>query len=85
MDDLVNSRRSDDDYEYQPENDEYYMNDGQNSLSGDKELIYNENIGYNNIEKLFDDKAEETEVFEIEFKIYDKINKNVNIIHNLTK
>ena len=80
MEDLLISRRSDDDYDYQPENDEDYMNEGQISHSGDKELIYNENIGYNNIDKLFDEKAEETEVFEIEFKIYDKTKKNVNII-----
>jgi len=80
MEDLGNYHRTEDDYEYRLDNDEYYMNDGHISNSDEKELIYNENIGYNNIDKLFDEKSLETEVFEIEFKIYDKNKKNVIMI-----
>jgi hypothetical protein len=78
MEDLGNSHRTDDDYDYRIENEEDYFNEGQISYSDEKELIYNENIGYNNIDKLFDDKSQETEIFEIEFKIYDKNTKKVN-------
>jgi hypothetical protein len=80
MEDLANYHRTEDDYESRLDNDEDYMNDGHISNSDEKELIYNENIGYNNIDKLFDEKSLETEVFEIEFKIYDKNKKNVIMI-----
>lgn len=80
MEDLANSQGTDDDYEFRIGNEEDYINDGQITNSDDKELIYNENIGYNNIDKLFDDKSQETEVFEIEFKIYDKNKKNVKYL-----
>jgi hypothetical protein len=79
MEDFGNSHRTDEDYEFRLDHDEDYMNDGHISHSEEKELIYNENIGYNNIDKLFDDKSQEPEVFEIEFKIYDKSKKNVKI------
>lgn len=44
----------------------------------DKELIYNEEGGFANSDKLFgEEQNNETAVYEIEFKIFDKINKNV--------
>lgn len=57
---------------------QYYneMIDEDNNVNG-KELIYNEDSGFQNIERLFDDQSQESAVYEIEFKIFDKTNKNV--------
>lgn len=45
-----------------------------------KELIYQEESGYQNVEKLFNDESDESAIYEIEFKIFDKQFKNVNKI-----
>ena len=38
----------------------------------DKELIYNEDSGFQNADKLFDDQSQESAFYEIEFRIFDK-------------
>jgi len=48
----------------------------------DKELIYNEDSGFANADKLFNEEVHEAAVYEIEFKIFDKINKNVFKLNN---
>ena len=48
----------------------------------DKELIYNEDSGFANTDKLFNEEVHEAAVYEIEFKIFDKLNKNVIKITN---
>ena len=47
---------------------------------GNKELIYQEESGYQNVEKLFNDESDESAIYEIEFKIFDKQFKNVQIL-----
>ena len=54
------------------ENDESVRNE-------ERELIYNEDSGFQNAENLFDDQSQESAVYEIEFKIFDKMTKNVSI------
>jgi regulator of RNase E activity RraB len=43
-------------------------------------LIYQEESGFQNVEKLFNDESDESAIYEIEFKIFDKQFKNVNLI-----
>lgn len=42
----------------------------------DKELIYNENIGFQNVDRLFEENADQPVFYEIEFKITDKTTKS---------
>lgn len=44
--------------------------EGQNP-EDDKELIYNENLGFQNVDKLFDENADHPLLYEVEFKIKD--------------
>ena len=44
-------------------------------LNDDKELIYNEDSGYQNVDKLFDDQGGESAFYEIQFRIFDKKQK----------
>jgi hypothetical protein len=46
----------------------------------DKELIYNENSGYNNVDKLFDEQSGESAFYEIQFRIFDKKQNKVNTL-----
>ena len=55
--------------------DEY--NENIEEDENNKELIYQEESGYQNVEKLFNDESDESAIYEIEFKIYDKQFKNV--------
>jgi len=56
--------------------DEY--NENHEEEDNNKELIYQEESGYQNVEKLFNDESDESAIYEIEFKIFDKQFKNVN-------
>lgn len=49
-------------------------------IQEDRELIYNEDSGFHNVDKLFNDESHESAIYEIEFKIYDKITKNVRYV-----
>jgi hypothetical protein len=51
------------------------MNNGEEEQKIDGQLIYNEEQGYQDMEKLFNDDDQEYDTYEIEFKILDK-NKN---------
>lgn len=52
----------------------------QNQQVQEKELIYNENIGFQNVERLFDEKADHPIFYEIEFKIIDKSTRSSKYI-----
>ena len=52
--------------------------ENQEDDENNKELIYQEESGYQNVEKLFNDESDESAIYEIEFKIFDKQFKNVN-------
>lgn len=58
------------------------INDNEVEENNERELIYNEEDNeVQNMEKLFnDDGTGDHAVYEIEFKIFDKNTKNVNII-----
>lgn len=49
-----------------------YNNHG---IDDDKELIYNENLGFQHGDKLFDDNADQPILYEVELKITDKVTK----------
>lgn len=50
-------------------------------IEDDKELIYNEDSGFQqNVEKLFGDEDQESAVYEIEFKIFDKTTKKLRYV-----
>jgi hypothetical protein len=55
--------------------DDYNENNEEDE--NNKELIYQEESGYQNVEKLFNDESDESAIYEIEFKIFDKQFKNV--------
>lgn len=58
----------------------YGGDDYEDEMNENKELIYNEDSGFHNGDKLFDEESQESAVYEIEFKIFDKNQKNVRII-----
>lgn len=53
------------------------FNENNEEDENNKELIYQEESGYQNVEKLFNDESDESAIYEIEFKIFDKQFKNV--------
>jgi len=50
------------------------------NLDTNKELIYNEDNENQNGYKLFDEESQDSAVYEIEFKIFDKSQRNVFFI-----
>ena len=57
------------------ENNQYMNKEEEEEQKIDGQLIYNEEQGYQDMEKLFNDDDQEYDTYEIEFKILDK-NKN---------
>jgi hypothetical protein len=76
---------------YDEKQDEYFedgdeianeeINEGE--IDDEKELIYNEDSGYHNVDKLFDDQSQESAFYEIQFRIFDKKQNKVRIKHHL--
>jgi hypothetical protein len=58
------------------QNDGYEDNQEEED-NNNKELIYQEESGFQNVERLFNDESDESAIYEIEFKIFDKQFKNV--------
>jgi hypothetical protein len=61
----------------------YEDNNEEEGINEEKELIYNEDSGYQNVDKLFDEQSGESAFYEIQFRIFDKKqnkvrNKNSN-------
>jgi hypothetical protein len=49
-----------------------YEDNEEEVINEEKELIYNEDSGYQNVDKLFDDQSGESAFYEIQFRIFDK-------------
>lgn len=47
-------------------------NEEEEGINEEKELIYNEDSGYQNVDKLFDEQSGESAFYEIQFRIFDK-------------
>jgi hypothetical protein len=58
----------------------YESNNMQEEINEEKELIYNEDSGYQNADKLFDEQSGESAFYEIQFRIFDKKQNKVKIL-----
>ena len=53
---------------------ENFINDG---LNDDKKLIYEEEAGFTNNNQMFNEEDQDNAIYEVEFKIFNKTQKNV--------
>ena len=53
---------------------ENFINDG---LNDDKKLIYEEEAGFTNNNQMFNEEDQDNAIYEVEFKIINKTQKNV--------
>jgi hypothetical protein len=60
------------------EDEENYEEGNELEINEDRELIYNEDSGYHNVDKLFDEQSGESAFYEIQFRIFDKKQNKVN-------